>query len=58
MRLQNLGCLKHLEGGDHWDLIGISKLGDVCDEGIMIPLDRLQKDYELSDSQSLGFLQV
>ena len=53
-----LSDLMRLEGFQKWDLLGISKIGDIWDTQGTLTFDELQRQFELADSQHYKYLQV
>lgn len=53
-----LGKLGYLKGFDKWDLIGISRVGDLWHQGDIRTFQQLQEDYELSPREHFRYLQV
>lgn len=45
-------------GFDKWDLIGLSKVGDLWARGGVVPLSDLQQQYQLHERETFRYLQV
>lgn len=55
---KRLGRLRNTKGFSKWDLIGISKVGDIWKKGNSIPFDQLQKDYRLAQTETFRYMQI
>lgn len=48
---EQLGDLWKTKGFDKWDMIGISRLGDLWVKGEVLPFTNLQQNYKLADTE-------
>lgn len=53
-----LGLLAKHPGFDKWDLIGLSRVGDLWARGKGIALSDLQRNYELDEGETFQYIQV
>lgn len=53
-----LGCLIRTKGFSKWDLIGITKVGDLWKSGEVIPFRNLQSEYEMTITEHFRYCQI
>lgn len=53
-----LGMLRNSKGFAQWDLIGISKVGDLWKKGETVTFSQLRTTYQMADSEQFRYLQI
>lgn len=55
---RRLGNFCNTKGFRQWDLIGISRIGDIWGKGAVLPFDKLQQTYNLASTEHYRYIQI